>query len=114
MTTPSDSEELNRSNVTSPPMRIPGIQWGSGNTGSLNKTVPGIGTPMRIPITARTVIIQIANLSVQLNERPHGAFSLVVKTITDITPTAVMANHGALTRTTAVARVNENIHHVNG
>ena len=46
----------NRSVVTSPPMRIPANQFGRANWGRVKIVVPGIGTPMRIPITRRMTI----------------------------------------------------------
>ena len=114
MMIPSEIEELKRSKVTAPPMRMPGIQLGSGRTGIVKRVVPGIGTPMSTPIIVRMAIIHADNLSVALKDRPQGASSLCVKTITDITPTAAMAKTGEFTRAIATATAPEKIHHVSG
>jgi hypothetical protein len=114
MMIPSETDEVNRSKVTAPPIRIPGIQLGSGNLGIVKRVVPGIGTPMSTPIIARIEMIQRDSFKVALNDRPHGASSRCVKTITDITPTAAMAKTGEFTRVIAKATAPEKIHHVSG
>ena len=111
---PSEIDELNLSKVTAPPMRIPGIQLGSGRRGIVKRVVPGIGTPMSTPIIALIPIIHTDNFNVALKDRPHGASSRCVKTITDITPTAAMAKTGEFTRAIAKATAAEKIHHVSG
>ena len=50
---------MSRSWVTTPPMRIPAIQSGNGRIGSSTILVPGIGTPIRTPVTALTIRIKI-------------------------------------------------------
>ena len=72
---PSVSDEDKRSHVTTPPIRIPGIQVGKGSVGNRNISVPGIGTPMVTPIKVLIARIQIDSLSVQSKLLAHGAFS---------------------------------------
>jgi hypothetical protein len=82
--------------------------------GIVKRVVPGMGTPMSTPIMALIPIIHIDNFNVALKDRPHGASSRWVKTITDMTPTAARAKSGELTRAIAKARAAEKIHHVSG
>jgi hypothetical protein len=73
---PSVTEDVSRSKVTEPPMRIPGIQDGKGTIGTLKISVPGIGTPIVIPMKVRTAKIHRDSLRVQLKLLAQGASSL--------------------------------------
>jgi hypothetical protein len=75
MSKPSTNDEDNRSQVTVPPIRIPGIHDGNGTMGSLKSSVPGIGTPMATPTKVLTVKIQAASFNVQSKLLAHGASS---------------------------------------
>ena len=50
---PSWSDDDKRSSVTAPPNLMPGIQDGRSMIGTVKIVLPGIGTPIRIPTTAR-------------------------------------------------------------
>jgi hypothetical protein len=76
MVKPSLKEEESRSKVTDPPIRIPGIHDGKGTIGILKISVPGIGTPIVMPIKVRTAKIQIESLRVQSKLLAQGASSL--------------------------------------
>jgi len=80
----------------------------------VKSVVPGIGTPMRTPIMALIAMIQRDSFTVVLKDRPQGASSRWVKTITDMTPTAAMAKTGEFTRAIAKATAAAKIHHVSG
>jgi len=114
MIMPSDIEEVSRSRVTFPPIRIPGIQCGRGRIGIRNRTVPGIGTPIRTPMIARRAIIHSDNFNVHVKLFDQGAFSFWVKTRTEITPTTAIAYIGEFTRAIDIAIAHEKIHHVSG
>jgi hypothetical protein len=75
MSKPSTSEDDNLSHVTAPPIRIPGIHDGKGRIGSLKSSVPGIGTPIAIPINVLTARIQADSLSVHSKLFAHGTSS---------------------------------------
>ena len=112
--TPSVRAEVNRSEVTAPPIRIPGIHEGKGRIGIRNNVVPGIGTPMRIPIRVRINKIQTATLMVQVKLLPHGAFSRNVKTTTATTATHDTVKMVLSKRITAITNPIAQIHHVSG
>ena len=112
--TPSVRADVNRSAVTVPPMRMPGIQLGSGSIGSVKRVVPGIGTPIRTPMNVLTSKIQADNFKVQLKLLPQGALSRLIKTTTATTPTQLMVNTVLSNRMTAIAKPIAHIHQVSG
>ena len=114
MSNPSDNDEDNRSQVTTPPIRIPGIQVGSGRTGNLKSSVPGIGTPIVTPMIVLIPKIQADNLRVQSKLLAHGASSLSLKTTTITTPTHDNVNQVLSNRTMATANPIAQSHQVNG
>ena len=82
--------------------------------GSEKIVVPGIGTPMSMPINVRMSNIHAATFNVQEKLFPHGASSRWLYTITAVTPTDAMAKIGELRRTIEIAIKNDQIHHVSG
>lgn len=54
---------VKRWEVTAPPIRIPTIQLGNGNSGILKITVPGMGTPISSAIPIRIMTIKKANFT---------------------------------------------------
>jgi hypothetical protein len=111
---PSNNEEDNRSQVTTPPIRIPGIHDGKGRIGNLKISVPGIGTPMATPTTVLMAKIQAESFKVQLKLLAQGASSRNAKTITITTPTQESVNHVLSNRTMATANPIAHSHQVNG
>ena len=111
---PSVTEDVSRSKVTEPPMRIPGIQDGKGTIGTLKISVPGIGTPIVIPIKVLTIKIQAESLRVQSKLLAQGTFSRKVNTATATTPTQVIEKMALSTRITDTANPKDHIHHVRG
>lgn len=75
MIRPSEITDENRSIVTAPPIRTPGIHEGSGIRGSVKIVVPGIGIPIVIAIKVRITNIHAANFNVQVKLLPQGASS---------------------------------------
>lgn len=112
--TPSVSAELNRSEVTAPPIRIPGIHEGKARTGTLKSVVPGIGTPINTPIMVRINRIHPATFKVQVKLLPHGALSRITKTTTATAPTQESVRAVLSNRIIAITNPVAHIHHVNG
>jgi hypothetical protein len=111
---PSVNAELRRSEVTAPPIRIPGIQDGKGIIGKTKSCLPGIGTPITMPITVLMKRIQAASFKVQLKLLPQGASSRLMKTTTATAPTQHNVNMVESKRMTAKAKPIAHIHHVSG
>jgi predicted ATP-grasp superfamily ATP-dependent carboligase len=84
---PSLTADESRSDVTAPPILIPGIHLGSSIIGNVKSVVPGMGTPIKIPINVRTNKIQSESLIVQEKLLPHGASSRNQKTKPATAPT---------------------------
>lgn len=112
--TPSVSAELNRSDVTDPPIRIPGIHEGRGRIGIRNSSVPGTGTPMRTPINVRITRIHAATLRVQVKLLPQGASSRLSRTTIATTPTQVRVKEVLSNRITEITNPKAHIHHDSG
>ena len=112
--TPSVKAEVKRSAVTVPPIRMPGIQLGSGSIGRVKRVVPGIGTPINTPISVLTSKIQADNFKVQLKLLPQGALSRLMKTTTATAPTQLIVNTVLSKRMTAIASPIAHIHQVSG
>jgi hypothetical protein len=112
--TPSLKAEVKRSAVTVPPIRIPGIQLGSGSIGRVKSVVPGIGTPINTPMSVLTNRIQADTFKVQLKLLPQGALSRLAKTTTATVPTQLMVNTVLSNRMTAIAKPIAHIHQVSG
>jgi hypothetical protein len=72
---PSERAEESRSKVTPPPIRLPGIHDGSGTIGNRKISVPGIGTPIVIPINVRNAKIHSESFNVQSKLLAQGASS---------------------------------------
>ena len=53
-------------------MRIPGIHEGKSRMGSLKRTVPGMGTPIRIPTMLRIIKMAAPMRSERLKLLCHG------------------------------------------
>jgi hypothetical protein len=70
---PSCIEDSNRSCVTTPPIRIPANQLGSGKIGSVKMLVPGIGTPIKTPTMVRITRMKAPIFSENQKLRAHGA-----------------------------------------
>lgn len=111
---PSVKADVKRSEVTVPPMRIPGIQPGNGNIGRVKSVVPGIGTPINTPITVLINNIQADNFKVQLKLLPQGALSRLMNTTTATAPTQLIVNTVLSNRMTAIANPIAHIHQVSG
>ena len=114
MIIPSETADDIRSRVTAPPIRIPGIQSGKGIRGSVNKVVPGIGTPIRTPMTVLIARIHNEIFIVQLKLLPHGASSRFRKTTTATAPTQTTVKTGLSNRVTETVKPIAQIHHVSG
>ncbi len=114
MSNPSVSEEDNLSQVTTPPIRIPGIHEGNGRTGKRKSSVPGIGTPIATPTMVLTARIQAESFKVQSKLFAHGASSRSVKTTTITTPTHDRVNQVLSKRTMATANPMAQSHQVKG
>jgi hypothetical protein len=114
MSKPSSNDVDNLSHVTTPPIRIPGIHEGKGNTGKRKSSVPGIGTPMAIPTTVLTTKIQAESFKVQSKLFAQGASSRSVYTTTITTPTHDRVNQVPSKRTMATANPMAQSHQVKG
>ena len=111
---PSVKADVRRSAVTVPPIRIPGIQLGSGSIGRVNSVVPGIGIPIKTPIIVLTSKIHADIFKVHVKLFPQGAFSRLMKTTTATAPTQLMVHTVLSNRMTAMAKPIAHIHQVSG
>ena len=82
--------------------------------GTVKSVVPGIGTPIKTPMTVLISRIQAVIFKVQLKLLPHGASSRLAKTTTATTPTQQIVNRVLSNRTTAIAKAIAHIHQVSG
>jgi hypothetical protein len=111
---PSVSAEVSRSDVTAPPIRIPGIHEGSATIGMEKRVVPGIGTPIKTPTIVRINKIHNDNFRVQLKLFPQGASSRKKKTTAATTVTQLIVKIVESKRIMAKTKSPAQIHQVNG
>ena len=110
----STTVELTRSKVTGPPKRMPAIQSGSGIVGSVNRFVPGTGTPIITPISTLNAITKSANLIAKLKLLDHGPATLYLLTSNETATLQISVTQLLSKRTKEVAISAADSHQVSG